>query len=177
MADKLFIIGIFIGVGGLASLGFGYATDQRDKILKQWPSTDGTILTSEIVRTTQALARSPAHSVTAPTDPGYRYVNVWALDVEYRYRVNGQQYTGKRATANLIVERIWKEDQAPSPDIRRLQAQMPVSANLPVHYDSSNPRDSYVIYTESPGKLRLFRTGSILLVIGVLVAIASKLAQ
>src|SRR5579863_4281619 len=89
MSDKLLLLGFFIAIGGAASLAFGYAAHRRDLALKRWPTTTGTLVSSEIIRTTQARLRTPAHDRLPRPEPDYKVVDVWALDVAYLYTVEG----------------------------------------------------------------------------------------
>jgi hypothetical protein len=175
MGDKLLQLAFVIAVGGAGALAFGYAAYRRDMVLKQWPSTSATMVFSKIVRTTQARLRSHARDRQRATEPDYKIVDVWALDVQYQYVVNGRDLTGYRATANLLVEGIRKQDTGPGERLRALSAQLPPGAVVPVHYDPGDPSESYLLYIDSPGRATLFRTGAVLAAIGLAVALGSRL--
>lgn len=56
------------------------------------------------------------------------------------------------------------------------QAQLPVGAFVPVHYDPTNPQESYLIYTESVALRSYLITGIVLLLLGVGLIVIPRLA-
>lgn len=176
MADKIMFLGLFILFGGAVSLAFGFAAQRRESAMRKWPTVPGTVVSSEIVRTVDARLRPPVYSRPAPTKPTYRVQDVWALDVSYRYVVNGTEQGGYRATSSRLVEKIGNGDAGPGEALRALQARLPAGAAVPVHYDPANPAESYLFYRDGMGGKSRFRTGFALVLIGAVIAIAGKAA-
>ncbi|MBI2957105.1 MAG: tetratricopeptide repeat protein [Acidobacteria bacterium] len=99
--------GLLVGFNGLRMLIRMYAS-------RQWPTTEATIVNSEVVET-GGLAR-------------YR------LEITYRYSVEGFSYVGDTvsfATGNFV----WREETA-----RRQVARYVPNTSVPVHYCPRNPK-------------------------------------
>ena len=175
LVAKLYLLGLVIAIGGAASLAFGYVQHQRDAMLGRWPAVTGRIVSSQIVRTTQARLRTPARDALPPSKPEYQMAAVWALDVEYHYTVNGRDHTGYRATSNLVVQDIRREGDGPGERLRALAARLPAGASVPVHYDPADPRESYLLHVDSPGKAPLVRTGVALLAVAAAIVVGARL--
>jgi hypothetical protein len=175
MGDKLLQLALAIAVLGVATLAFGYAAYRRDMVLKQWPFVPATIISSKIIRTTQARLRSHARDPQPPAEPDYKIVDVWALDVAYQYVVSGREITGYQATANLLVEDVGKQDTGPGTRLQGLISQLPAGAVVPAHYNPTDPSESYLLYIDSPGRAPLFRAGAVLTAIALAAAIGSRL--
>jgi hypothetical protein len=96
------------------------------------------------------------------------------MDVEYRYKVDAVEYHGTRATSCH-----WVEDLSTNPDpsirLQALAAELNAGAVTLIHYDPANPADSYIKYEGSPATISLFRTGVVVVVVGLVVAVTGKL--
>ena len=169
------ILGLLMVSGGAVSIALGYSVQRRDQVLKNWPSVPGTVVSCSIVKTTQARLRVPATRGGASPEPTYRQDPVWAIVVEYHYSVDGKMHTGHEATSALLLENVRGNESAPSDRMRSLAARISPEAHADVHYDSVDPHQSYLIYIDDPGKARLFQTGGICMIGGILVAGCSKL--
>ncbi|HYR24700.1 MAG TPA: DUF3592 domain-containing protein [Aquabacterium sp.] len=94
----------------------------------QWPFVEGEITVSRVYTRSQYGA--------AATDPNQD----WLVEVNYRYQVNGQSYTGNRLTAfgrNPVSQQDAEAEIAP----------FPVGARVKVYYDPAKPSVSVL----SPG--------------------------
>jgi len=161
--------------GGVVSILLGYSVQGHDQVLENWPSVLGMVASCSIVKTTQARLRVPATHGGASPEPTYREDPVWAISVEYHYSVGGKPYTGREATSALLVENIRGNGSAPSSRMQSLAAQFPPGSQAEVHYDPADPGRSYLVPIGDPGKARLFRTGGICVIAGLLVAAGSRL--
>ncbi len=177
MTDKILPLASIIAFGGAVSLAFGYAAHRREVAMKGWPTVQGMVVSSKIVQTLDARLRTPAYSRLAPSKPSYNISDVWAVDVEYKYTVNGTEYGGYRATSSRVVQKIDKKDGSqPGAELCALQSRFHAGSAAQVHYDPANPGESYLDYRESPENGSLFKTGFGLLLAGALIFIAGKLA-
>jgi hypothetical protein len=174
MGGKLLLIGLLIIGGGVVSLALGYSAQRRDNALRKWPSVQGTVGACSIVKTTEARLRVPVTTGGASPDPSYRLDRVWAISVEYHYPINGKTYGGREATSSLLLENIRGNESAPSPRMQALAARITPGSEMDVHYNPSDPHQSYLIFIDDPGKPRLFRTGVFCVALGILVAAGSR---
>jgi hypothetical protein len=174
MGPKVMLIALVVFFGGVVSIAFGYAAHRRDLALRRWPTAIGRIVSCKIIQTTDARLRAPAHSAAPRPEPDYKFIDVWAMDVEYRYTVDGVERTGYRATSSRLVENMRKDNPEPGVQLKTLQAQFPAESPVRVHYDPANPTESYLAYIDSPGKRSLFKTGVGLAVVGLAIGIAGK---
>ena len=174
MADKIIILGLFVFFGGAVSLALGLASQRRESAMKKWPTVQGTMVSSQVVRTVDARLRSPAYSRLTPSDTGYDMFDVWALDVAYSYVVEGAAYEGARAVSSWLVQKIEKGTDVPCAELREIQAQFPAGAEVPVHYDPANPAESYLFYRRSPQADSNLKTGLALALVGGVMAVASR---
>lgn len=174
MGGKVLVLGLLMVGGGIVSIALGYSVQRRDQVLKSWPSAPGTIVSSSIIRTTQARLRVPATRGGASPDPTYRRDLVWALAVQYQYSVGGKVYIGYDATSSLLVENIHSTGNPPSPRMQSLATQLVAGSHTAVHYNPDAPEQSYLAYIDAPGKARSFRIGGFCVVAGLLVAAAGR---
>lgn len=99
--------GLLVGFGGVRMLIRMFAS-------RHWPTTEGTIINSEVIETKNQL-------------PRYR------LEMTYRYNVEGLGYTGEVlsfSTSHII----WRQEEA-----RRQAARYVRGATVPVYYCPGNP--------------------------------------
>jgi len=176
MDDKIMVLGCFVAFGGAVSLAFGLAAQRRESAMMKWPTVPGAILSSKIIQTVDARLRPPVYSRPAPTKPSYKLQEVWALDAEYQYDVNGVKLRGSRATSCRFVQEIGKGCSGPGEALQSLLSQIPAGSKVRVHYDPANPSESYLIYQDSPEKKSLFKTGFALVLVGAMIAFAGKYA-
>ena len=174
MGDKFLMLGLLIVAGGLVSVGFGYAAHRRDLALQNWPTVPGTIVSCKIVQATEGRLRAPAHSAAPRPEADYQFSQVWTLEVEYRYTVQGVARTGHRATSGHWVEPVLPGNPEPGPRLQGLRAQWVEGAAVAVHYDPAQPAESYLAHVESPGKDSLFRTGLGLVITGLIVVLGGQ---
>ncbi len=175
MVPKLTFLALLIISGGLASFAFGLAAHRRDLALKRWPAVPGQVVSSRIGQTTEAQFLAPAHSATPRSEPDYKMNPVWAVQVEYRYQVAGTDYTAYRATSCHLVEQIPAGEAQPGAQLNSVLAQCPAGARVQVHYNPANPAESYLFYLASPGIMPLYKTGSLLIGVGLLIGLAGRL--
>jgi hypothetical protein len=175
MLGKMSLLGIVIIIGGIASLAFGYAANRRDKALQKWPSALGFVISSKIAQTSQARLQSPAHNRLPRSKPDYRQVNVWAIEAEYRFAVLGREYLGFRATSNPIVDEVRDKAAGPGMTLRVLRAKIPEGMQVPVYYNPDDPKESYLLFVESPRKKSLFRIGISLVLAGSAIVFVSRI--
>ena len=175
MSNKLLQLGLLILAGGFASMAFGLAAQRRDMALKRWPAVPGQVVSSRIGQTTEAQFVAPAHSATPRSEPDYKLNPVWAVQVEYRYQVAGTDFTAYRATSCHLVEQVQAGAPEPGEPLNSVLAQCPAGARVQVHYNPANPAESYLIYLASPGIMPLFKTGGLLIGVGLLIGLAGRL--
>jgi hypothetical protein len=174
MAGKVLLMGLLILAGGIVSIVIGYSARSRDQLLKKWPTVQGTILNSSIVRTTRARLRVGATRGVASPNPGYTEDAVWALEVDYRYTTGGVEYIGHDATSSLLVEKIRNANTPASQQMQSIAAGLPAGSETAVHYNPGNPQQAYLVYIDTPQRAGLFRVGWLCLVIGLAVAVVSR---
>jgi hypothetical protein len=85
--------------------------------------------------------------------------------VRYRYRVDGREFVGNRATSSNVSEEISQHPQGPSAALRELLQRVPVGATVPVHIRPDDPSESYLLYVENPGSRRLLVAGIALAIV------------
>lgn len=154
LAAALFVLGFY--VWGVRSV----------RARKAWPTAQGTVRQSAVVRTTRAYYMTP--TVNRTNNDGY-YENrpIWELDVRIDFQVNGVAYTCTRATPMDEVDLVADSPHGPSSRMQAWQAQLPVGAVLPVHYDPADPQESYALYSESPQIRSALNISLVLLLIGL----------
>ena len=150
---------------------------RKETAKKTWPSVPGKVTVgSKIIRTTRAYLETPTVNRTMRDDKYYRDVKVWGMDVEYSYQVAGQDYTGRRGTATDRVDAISDYPDGPSKQMVDWNAQLAEGTAVSVHYDPSNPYESYIIYTENPKRVVLIIVG-VLMVLGIALVAAPLIFQ
>lgn len=114
----LILVGLlFVGIGAVLSL--------RAKAAANWPTTQGVILKSEIV---EHVTKTRTGNNHLQTYTSYEPV------VEYQYTVNGEVMTGKRLAFGLT--------RLPLEKAQEYLKKYPVNAQVPVHYNPRQVRDS-----------------------------------
>jgi hypothetical protein len=174
MASKVLLMGLLILLGGIVSIVIGNSVRRSDQLLQKWPTVQGTILSSSIIRTTRARLRVGATRGGASPNPTYAIEPVWRLDVDYRYTVGGVEYIGHDATPSLLVEKIQSTDSVASPQMQSIAAKLAAGSGIAVHYNPRNPKQAYLAYIDNPTRVGLFRVGWICIVIGLVMSIGSR---
>ncbi len=169
--------GYLLLLASLFAFGSYFFTIRKERAKKNWPSAAGKVIgDSSIVRTTKAILETPTVSVSNKDDRHYTYEEVWALRVEYEYEVAGQKYTGRRATATDHVDFLSDYPNAPNPQMVEWSARLPKGAAVSVHYDPSEPTESYIIYTESTAALStILKTAAALMFLGIALVLAPRI--
>jgi hypothetical protein len=114
---------------------------------QSWPSTQGTVLSADIVRRA---------STDADGDTTFHHEMV----VKYEYAVGGQTYTSDRLTLSKVTKSVnpRKEDE--------LLAPYPVGGPVIVYYNPENPADA-ALTREAPHTKTLMIIGIVLIVVFV----------
>jgi hypothetical protein len=170
------IFGLLVAAGGVISLALGFAEQKKDLELSRWPAVAGQMEYCKIVESKNTRMRSSSQLSTARSDANLETVNVWTLEADYHYEINGKKYNGYRATSSSLAEQIDGSKSEPSKRLKSIMAQLKEGASVEVHHDPANPQESYVIYVPAPGIASLYKTGAALLVIGAGIVIASSIA-
>ena len=176
MGSRLLVVGLVMIVCGAVCLALGYSAQRRDGVLKSWPSVAGKVISCSVVRTVQDRLHSSVTRASTPPDPKYSHDPVWAIATEYEYSARGKPLRGYEATSALLVEDIIDRASAPGARMQSLAAQLAPGTELNIHYNPADPRQSYAIYIDTPGKERLYRAGGICAAIGLLLSAVAKLA-
>jgi hypothetical protein len=174
MNPRVILLGVAVVVSGLTALAFGYAAHRQDMELRKWPSAAGRIMSSKIMRTTNARLKSSLHESNKQAKREYDLVDVWVFDVEYHYTFDGVDYIGSRATSCHFMEDIKKDDTGPGETLRTLETRYPANTAAAVRYNPADPSESYLSYLESPRKYSLFKAGGALLILGMVIALVGK---
>ena len=161
--------------GGLASFVFAFTAHRRDVTLKRWTTVPGKIVSSSINKTTEAQFMSSSRLATPASGPNYKINIVWTVQVEYHYHVANTDYIGYRATSCHISEKVRTDVLEPGQSLKSILAQCSKDAQVQVHYNPTNPSESYLIYMASPGIRPLLRTGSFLIGAGLLMYLVNVL--
>jgi hypothetical protein len=163
-------------ISAVFCLGLYFAFHRMDTAKKTWPSIPGKMIESEIIRTTKAYLQTPSVNRGIGDDTYYRKYPVWALQVTFSYRIGDQEYNGHQATSTNQVDRIDEYPNGPSQEMVNWSHQLQKGAFVEVHYDPTNPVESYVLYAESRNRWLLI-TGSVLLILGLAVVAAPRIFQ
>jgi len=111
-------IPLLIGLGSLA--GAGFAGSHQYTILKKWPTVDAEVARSELSHHQETFGKS--HTPTT----------VYQAQIEFRYAVNGNQYTTPAAsnfsTSNYAEMKQKVDTYAPG-------------THHPIRYNPANPND------------------------------------
>lgn len=174
MSGKLFLLGLLILAGGIVTVLIGNSVRKHDQLLKSWPTVQGRILSSSIVRTSRARVRMGPTLGGGSPEPTYIVDPVWALAVDFRYSVNGVEYIGHNPTSSLLVEKIQSAGTAASREMHSIAEHLPAGSDVAVHYNPRNPGQGYVTFIDDPQKAKLFRVGWICFGIGLVLAIGSR---
>ena len=117
---RAFVIAAYIG-GPIAALlyGWGEWNAALGHASKAWPTASTIIKESRV-------AEKGVYVKTMRTGTRYR------LEVEYRYRAQGAEYTGRR----VQFGNKWLDDED---FVRKLAAKYPAGAEVTVHYNPKTP--------------------------------------
>jgi hypothetical protein len=174
---RLAPLGVFLLLAAIGALAFYGFLRRRELATKDWPTTPATIISSQIIRTTQAHLRTSLQQRTQLSPREYEISNVWAVDVEYRYQAGGGQRTGHKATSTPVVQEIGKKGAEPGKALQDLSAQLPAGATVDTHYDPANPDNSYLIYRDDPGIASILTLVWILMGVGVALIVVARISR
>jgi len=175
LSSKLTAVAFVFAIAGVVALAIAIASNRRDARLKEWPTTPGRILTSEIAKSAIGRSRSTIQSPQTRSDPSYKIVPVWTLKVSYSYSVDGSEYRGERATAFPSYDEISRQPDGPSERLRTLQRSLAAGSDVPVHFDPDDPSDSYVIWVKDSRMRSVMTSGVALLALGATIGAISRL--
>ena len=113
---QAFVIGVYVpGSFGVVMFCWGEWNVARSRATKTWPTTPAIVTSSRV----------------AERDV-YRRGMCYRLEAEYRYKVQGVEYTSDR----VQFGNTWLDDED---FVRKLVAKYPQGAQVAVHYDPSDP--------------------------------------
>lgn len=116
----VFIIGIiFIAVGGCIAFFFGKPILDKAKASESWPSTQGTVLSSEVVRSRDSDGDT-----------------MYAADVVYSYSVNDQIYESSQIKIGP------KSKSSSSSGAYKVRNKYPKGSTVTVYYDPNAPEEA-----------------------------------
>jgi hypothetical protein len=146
-------MGVVFAIAGAIIIGLGFLVHMRAQAkgrrAQLWPTTKGTVLTSEV-----ALVQVMGNPMSTPA-------------VTYSYQVGGQ--TLQSGGLRVGVPRFFnKPDKAGA-----LAAQYPVGSQVTVHYDPATPANTALDLAigEGYGPLMIYSFGGTLLVLGIFSAV------
>ena len=143
---------ILFAVVGAGFLYLGYYLYKKSQAQKSWPSTEGKVITSEVIV-------SMVRSHRTGTTPGYRKRHYKPF-VVFEYTVNGKKYTSDKVSLSKYHSglKLYAEE---------VIEKYPQKKDVTVYYD---PNDLNIGILE-PGKLdgitAAFSMGGILVIIGI----------
>jgi hypothetical protein len=151
VAGILALFGLFITIMGVLSIVKGSQA-------RQWPSTPGRIIRTEVVE-----RREERHTSDGPSRTYISYQPV----VEYEYTLQGQRYTGSKLS---MIERSYTQAKA-----QKVLEKYPVGATVTVYRDPQNPGET-LLETGSGGSGFMFIAIGVV-VLGVAVLLATNIAR
>ncbi len=116
----------FIMVIGLLVMAFGFRTIYRSRKTKSWPTTQGIVIGSGIVRSSSS---STSGSSTVRSNYTYK------AEIAFEYEVNGQRYVSNRV--RLLDIATNNQGRAES-----IQSRYKEGTPVLVYYDSTNPEQA-----------------------------------
>ena len=163
-----------IGVGALIIAGgFGagvWRLRKKATASKTWPTVEGTIISSEIVTTTEQRDASslPFDSTESSIVIGGSTVRyLYTAAVRYRYAVGGTDYESDHIQWGGQVSTNRQGSAA------AVVAAHPVGAHVTVHYDPADPK-SAVLHPEAKGAIWiLILLAAVFAVVGIDVLVSS----
>ncbi len=111
--------------GGLALCVFGAWLDRAGRRAASWPTTDGTVVYSEVVELPSSLDDRRRIGETRPQE----------AEVHHSYRVGGRAYRGKGISMSTGLIPYWEDMLA-----RRIRDRYAVGGKVTVYYDPADPR-------------------------------------
>ena len=178
--NKLIPFGFLCLLAAIGALAFHLYIRNVESSVKDWPTASAVIrfLPKSFAPGRHTLKEPLSLISTAPNrDPAYQNVDVWALDIDYAYTVNGEPYTGYSATSIDHVSIVRPGESSPSEDIVDLGNKLTAGETLSVHYNPNRPDESYLIYMESPGNKTILTTAWVLAAIGIVLIAVPYIAR
>ena len=115
------IIGLVVSIIGLTLLILALRAIQKQKATSQWLTTEGEITKSGIAKDMNL-------------DRGYSLTNA---DIEYKYNLNGKEYTSNRIYFGSAISMTGKEEKS-----KILASKYPLFGKVKVYYNPENLNES-----------------------------------
>lgn len=141
VAGKVILV---VGVGFLIWSGYTYS---KASASSGWPSVSGTVVVSEVDKTTQT------------TNSNVKWV--FNPILKYEYKVDGIAYSGERIRFTSFSLSYKKEIKA-----KRVISAYPVGKSVPVFYNPKNPSDSVLVTGVGNRVYMGFGVGVLMLLVG-----------
>jgi len=152
--EKLMLVSLAVVVLGLAGFGYGLWACQKEAEVLNWPSVQGTIVTSRV-----------EHS--GPV--GSKHRRTFAL-IEYEYKVGGKDFSSNIVNASDIGSQQGSSGVRTSDSLGAVETvrSYPRGNRVTVHYNPANPSEA-VLEVQKPLWVELALWGGLpLALIGVL---------
>lgn len=166
MTKKIFGLGLLSVLAGLVTITMGYLAHREDCSKVSWPTVNGKIQSSELILTSRTRVEWGARDM--PPDSKAVECKGWRIITEYRYQVNGTQYTGRKPTSRFLFEEVSSSTDGPSERLKQLQKKLIPGNTLEVHYNPEDPSECYLFHTPSDQKLRGSIVGGAIFILGIL---------
>lgn len=168
-------LGILIAVGGICAIVAAFIEAKDDAQKKNWPATAGKIITAQVGKIARKRIYIPARRSDPLPEPMWQTDVVWAIDVEYEYSIDGQTFSGTRATSATIYDSLDQNPTGPSEKLLALASKLVPNSRTSVHYNTLKPEESYLIFVENTQIKRGYIIGLVCLIIGIAVIACSKI--
>lgn len=175
--SKLVPFGWLAILAALGAFAFHIYIHRLETASKDWPTASAQILSSRIVKATRASLRTSLTSTVPYRDPRYDNEEVWALNVEYSYKVNEESFSGNKATSIDHASIVRPGTAGPNADMVALANELPEGKMTQAHYNPSDPSESYLIYMESGGNKTVLTTAWVLVGLGILMIAAPSFSK
>jgi hypothetical protein len=173
MHGRPFLVAVIVGLAGVALLGVGFASWKRDRNRLHWPTVPASLISATLVKTTKAEVRRALHSPSRTARAETRLVDVWAVDVDYRYSVDGREFRGSHATSSPVFEEIDPSQDAPGAELQALAREVKQLTPGAAHVNPRNPTESYLLFR--PGLVTsALIWGFVLTAVAVSTAVATR---
>jgi hypothetical protein len=146
-------------VGGLALCVFGVWLGREGRRAASWPTTEGTVVYSEVVELPRSLDDRRRFGETRPQQ----------AEVRYSYTVDGHTYRGKGIAMSTGLLPFWEDVLA-----RRIRDRYAVGDRVTVYYDPADPRLAVLEPGASIESRLALLAGAVLVGAAVLLALRSR---